>query len=84
MHGFADGPAYYLGGSIETFALPMGAFIVIATALFLIYRRPHMVPRLKFMGPEHQTSVATAEPGPAAGEAGDAGQASAGPPEGTG
>jgi len=30
----ADGPAMYLGGSIMTFALPYGAFIVIATTLF--------------------------------------------------
>jgi hypothetical protein len=59
----ADGPARYLGGSIETFALPMAAFIVIATALYFIFRRPHHVPRMKYLVPATQTSVGTREPG---------------------
>jgi len=55
----------YLGGSIMTFALPLGAFIVIATVLFYLYRRPHRGPRLKYLssGPV-TTSVMTWEPGP--------------------
>ncbi len=57
------GPARYLGGSIETFALPYGAFIVIALVLYYILRRPHSVPRMKYLTPAHQTSVGTREPG---------------------
>jgi hypothetical protein len=59
----ADGPARYLGGSIETFALPMAAFILIATGLYFIFRRPHSVPRMKYLEPATQTSVGTREPG---------------------
>ncbi len=59
----ASGPLRYLGGSIETFALPMGAFIVAAWVLFYIYRRPHDVPRLKYLRPAHQVSLGTREPG---------------------
>jgi hypothetical protein len=59
----ASGPLRYLGGSIETFALPMGAFIVIALILFYIYRRPHDVPRLKYLRPAHQVALGTREPG---------------------
>jgi len=59
------GPARYLGGSIETFALPYGAFIVIAWALFYILRRPHDVPRLRYLRPAHQAALGTREPGTA-------------------
>ena len=41
----------YFGGSIMTFALPYGAFIVTATVLFYLYRRPHSGPRLKYLSP---------------------------------
>jgi hypothetical protein len=58
-----DGPTRYLGGSIETFALPYAAFIVIAFGLYYIFRRPHNVPRMKYLRPAHQTSVGTREPG---------------------
>jgi hypothetical protein len=54
----------YLGGSIMTFALPYAAFIVIATALFFVFRAKHHNPRLKYMSPEVVTSVGTREPGP--------------------
>jgi hypothetical protein len=54
----------YFGGSIETFALPFGAFIVIATALFFLFRGKHRVPRLKYMATEEVTSIGTLEPGP--------------------
>jgi hypothetical protein len=60
----ADGPAMYLGGSIMTFALPYAAFIVIATALFFIFRAKHHNLRLKYLSPEVVTSVETREPGP--------------------
>ena len=54
----------YFGGSIETFALPFGAFIVIATTLFFLFRGKHHVPRLKYMAPEEVASIGTLEPGP--------------------
>jgi hypothetical protein len=60
----AEGPTRYLGGSIESFALPYGWFIFIAAVLFVIYRRPHAVPSLKYKRGGHQTSFGTAEPGP--------------------
>ena len=65
MQLIADGPTRYLGGSIMTFALPMGAFIVIALGLYLIFKRPHSVPRLIYLSPASQTAVATREPGTA-------------------
>jgi hypothetical protein len=52
----------YLGGSVMTFALPYAAFIVIACALFFLYRRPHSVSRLKYLAGRHQASVRTPEP----------------------
>jgi ribosomal protein L12E/L44/L45/RPP1/RPP2 len=54
----------YLGGSILTFALPYGAFIVIATALFFLFRAKHHVPKLNYMPTEEVASVGTLEPGP--------------------
>jgi len=82
----------YLGGSIMTFALPYGAFIVIATVLFFLYRRPHRGPRLKYLSSGPVTSVMTREPGPvpaaqaaavpAAGP-GEAGESDSSAPEGT-
>jgi hypothetical protein len=59
----ADGPTRYLGGSIETFALPYGAFIVIATVLYFIFKRPHSVPRMRYLTPARQVSTGTREPG---------------------
>jgi hypothetical protein len=56
-------PTHYLGGSIMSFALPYGAFIVIALGLFFIFRRPHSVPRMRYLRAAHQTSVGTREPG---------------------
>jgi hypothetical protein len=47
-----------------TFALPYAAFIVIATVLFFLYRRPHYGPKLKYLTPGPVTSVLTREPGP--------------------
>ena len=59
----AGGPTRYLGGSIETFALPYGAFIVIAGLLYFIFKRPHSVPRMRYLTPAHQVSTGTREPG---------------------
>ncbi len=61
----ADGPTRYLGGSIESFALPYGAFIVIAGLLYFILKRPHSVPRMKYLRPAHQSATGTREPGTA-------------------
>ena len=61
----SSGPDRYFGGAIETFALPYGAFIVIAWVLYYIFRHPHSVPRMKYLSPAHQTSVGTREPGAA-------------------
>jgi hypothetical protein len=60
----ADGPAMYFGGTIMTFALPMGAFIVITVALFYLFRSEHAGPRLKYLTTAPFTSVGTREPGP--------------------
>jgi hypothetical protein len=54
----------YLGGSMMTFALPYGAFIVVATVLYFLFRAKHHNPRLKYMAPETVASVGTLEPGP--------------------
>jgi hypothetical protein len=59
----ADGPTRYLGGSIETFALPYGAFILIAAVLYFFFKRPHSVPRMRYLSPAHQVSTGTREPG---------------------
>ena len=61
----ADGPAMYFGGTIMTFALPMGAFIVITVTLFYLFRSRHSGPRLKYLTTAPFTSVGTREPGPA-------------------
>jgi hypothetical protein len=55
----------YLGGSIMSFALPYGAFIVGALALFFLFRARHSGPRLKYLHTSDVTSVTTREPGPA-------------------
>lgn len=60
----ADGPAMYFGGTIMTFALPMGAFIVITTALFYLFRWQHSGPKLKYLSTTSFSSVGTREPGP--------------------
>ncbi len=59
----SSGPDRYFGGTIETFALPYGAFIVAALALWYIFRHPHSVPKMKYLSPAHQTSLGTREPG---------------------
>ena len=60
----AEGPAMFLGSSVMSFALPLGAFIVIATALFLLFRARHALPRLKYLPAGTATSVMTREPAP--------------------
>jgi hypothetical protein len=54
----------FFGSSIMSFALPYGAFIVVASALFVLFRAKHSGPRLKYLSPAVVTSVITREPGP--------------------
>jgi hypothetical protein len=57
----AVGPANYFGGSIMTFALPCGLFIVVAAILFIIYKRPHTALSLRYLGSAQVVAVATPE-----------------------
>lgn len=69
MHGLilADmGSDWSLGGSVETFAIPVGLFIVVATVLFFLYTRPHVVPGHRDLAPA-QASGAQAAAAKAAG-----------------
>jgi hypothetical protein len=55
----------YFGGTIMTFALPLGAFILISIVLFYLFRSAHSGPRLKYLTTAPFTSLGTREPGPA-------------------
>jgi hypothetical protein len=57
----------YFGSTIMTFALPYGAFIAAAIALFYLFRARHSGPRLRWSADSaaHVASVTTREPGPA-------------------
>jgi hypothetical protein len=63
----ADGPAMFFGSTIMTFALPYGAFIAAAVALFYLFRARHSGPRLRWSADSaaQVASVTTREPGPA-------------------
>jgi hypothetical protein len=81
----ADGD-WSLGGSILTMAFPMILFIVVASALYVLYTKPHLVPghRYQMVG---RTAVQTAPvtpPGQAGRHAAPGGQATASGAEGTG
>lgn len=60
----ADGPAMYFGGTIMTFALPMGAFIAASVALYYLFRARHSGARLRYLATAPFTSLGTREPGP--------------------
>jgi hypothetical protein len=55
----------YFSGTIMTFALPLGAFILISIVLFYLFRSAHSGPRLKYPTVAPFTSLGTREPGPA-------------------
>jgi hypothetical protein len=55
----------YFGGTIMTFALPYGAFIAAAVALYFLFRARHSGPRLKYWSSAQIASVTTREPAPA-------------------
>ena len=56
----------YFGSTIITFALPFGALLAAAVALFFLFRAKHSGPRLRWSsGSAAQVaSVVTREPGP--------------------
>src|ERR1700729_3344010 len=60
----ADDTAMYFGGSIMTFALPYGAFIVVAVALYFLFRAKHSGPKLRYLASASIASFTTREPGP--------------------
>ena len=71
MHGLiaasADSSAWTFGASILSFAFPMILFIVVATALYVAYTKPELVPGHR--NPAAQRSVTyTAVPGTPAAE----------------
>ncbi len=57
-----------LAGSIMTFAIPVGLFVVVATALYFLYTRPHVVPGHRDLVPagRHAAAAAPAAAAPAA------------------
>ena len=85
MHGLilADlGNDWTLAGSVMTFAIPVGLFVVVAAILYFLYTRPHTVPGHR----ELVAASASRAQAPAAGGAaqapaagGTAEQASGGP-----
>jgi hypothetical protein len=54
----------YFGGTIMTFALPMGAFIVASIVLFYLFRAQHSGPKLRYPAGAAFSSFGTREPGP--------------------
>jgi hypothetical protein len=54
----------YFGGTILTFALPMGAFILASVALFYLFRAHHSGPKLRYLAGAGFSSFGTREPGP--------------------
>ena len=69
----------YFGGTIMTFALPIGAFIVISVALFYLFRCRHSGPRLKYLAHRavHLGRHQGAGPGPGPGGRGPGGSPAA-------
>ena len=69
MHGFflADlGNDWSLAGSIMTFAIPVGLFVIVATVLYFLYTRPHTVPGHRDLVPAGGGRHAAGAPRPAA------------------
>jgi hypothetical protein len=57
-----------LAGSIMTFAIPVGLFVIVATALYFLYTRPHVVPGHRDLVPagRHAAGAAPAAAAPSA------------------
>ena len=64
------GGAWTFGGSILTFAFPMILFIVVATALYIAYTKPELVPGHRNPATEHPM-IFTAVPGQPAADDGE-------------
>jgi hypothetical protein len=66
VHGLTHAEAVYgwtLGGSIMTFAIPAGLFIVIAVILYFLFARPHTAPGHRDLVPAAAGAVrASAQP----------------------
>jgi hypothetical protein len=74
VHGLflADvGNDWSLSGSIETFAIPVGLFIVVAAILFYLLTRPHTVPGHRDLAPAAAGGSQAAAAAPAAGGSGE-------------
>jgi len=74
------GSDWTLAGSIMTFAIPVGLFVVVATILYFLYTRPHTVPGHRDLvpaggrhtagAPRHAAAQPPSAPPPAAPPAG--------------
>ena len=60
------GGAWTFGGSILTFAFPMILFIVVASALYVLYTKPEYIPGHPAPGLERPVSSTPVPGGPAA------------------
>jgi hypothetical protein len=83
VHGLIPAEAaggWSLGGSIMTFAIPVGLFLVVATALFFLYRRPPVAPGHRDLPPAWLAAPQGGEGGkPGGGQGIAGGQATAAP-----
>ncbi len=61
------GRDWSLAASVETFAIPVGLFLVVAGLLFFVYSRPHVVPGHRDLAPAG-AGAGQAGAGPAAAE----------------
>jgi hypothetical protein len=55
------GNDWSLAGSIMTFAIPVGLFVVVATILYFLYTRPHTVPGHRDLAPADGRHAAGAQ-----------------------
>lgn len=81
MHGLilAElGSDWTLAGSVETFALPVGLFLVVAAILFFLYTRPHVAPGHRDLVPAGPGARATARAGGSQAATGTSGAQAAG------
>jgi len=70
------GNDWSLAGSIKTFAIPVGLFVVVAAILYFLYTRPHTVPghrELVTAGGGHAAGAPRAAAAPPSGGAAGAG-----------
>jgi hypothetical protein len=71
VHGLilADlGRDWSLAASVETFAIPVGLFVVVAAILFFLYTRPHAVPGHRDLAPAQAGAARTGKDAAAGGE----------------